>query len=344
MSDVRRSGTTATTDRTRSGYRCPDRPAAACGSRALRVAGARLEGGGLLSGEHGLAGKLRGPFERREGRTRPGAVQVGRTPRCARRMRSRTLRLPRHWAPPSPRHDGAHETDRREASRHHGPTSLVRTCPPLSYWSSGTAPHPGQVIGLVDDLDEGSRSISSVRDARSSSASGTATDGCGSHARQCEDERRALSRPRLKMTCTLIRVQRDDSRAIARPSPSPPCSRVGARVLLPESLEHVRQEVGTDPAPGVGDDELDAIAVASTLTSTLPPGGVNFTAFESRLFDHLLEPLRVAADDRARRRRAPRVRRNATSSRRGAGERVDRGLATTGRKFTGCGSQRASAR
>ena len=80
---------------------------------------------------------------------------------------------------------------------------------------------------------------------------------------------------------------------------------------LAELLEHQRLLVGRDADAGVDDRDLDArvpsTAARRARSVTLPPAGVNLTAFESRLMTTCLT-LRSSADAFVERRRPRRAR------------------------------------
>ena len=65
--------------------------------------------------------------------------------------------------------------------------------------------------------------------------------------------------------------------------PETPAAAHGRGVALLERLEDAREEIGTDAAAGVRDDDADASGLGFSVRSvTRPPWGVNLVAFLRR--------------------------------------------------------------
>ena len=85
-------------------------------------------------------------------------------------------------------------------------------------------------------------------------------------------------------------------RTIASPIPSPPVLARVCRVLLTETIEHVRQERRRDSNPGVGDVERDGVAVASGGHADLSAFGCELDRIGQQVPGDLLHAPRVAQE------------------------------------------------
>ena len=81
----------------------------------------------------------------------------------------------------------------------------------------------------------------------------------------------------------------------AQPETSGPSRR--SDIGLTEALEHVREELGMDADPGVGDDEARARAGAGHGHADGAPGGVTISV-RDQVLDDPLDAVAIAADDR----------------------------------------------
>ena len=99
--------------------------------------------------------------------------------------------------------------------------------------------------------------------------------------RQPHGERRA---PSLAAAFNADRpaVRLDEVLDDRQPEPETAVTPRRRAIRLPERLEHRRQELSGNPAPVSATTISAMLPRARSRTRTVPPSGVNFTAFESR--------------------------------------------------------------